>query len=176
MKYQDRIKNASAAAKDLINVSDIRINDALSEIADALIAAKDDVLAANRDDCSKMNPSDPKYDRLRLTPERIDGMAGDMKQVASLPSPLGKMLSRTVRPNGMCIRKISVPVGVIGIVYEARPNVTADVFALCLKSGNTSLLKGGSDADGSNRALVAIIHQTLAKHGINPDVCTLLPP
>jgi glutamate-5-semialdehyde dehydrogenase len=160
----------------LIDISDIRINEALIDIADALIAAKDDVLIANREDLSKMDPSNPKYDRLMLTPERIDGIAGDMKQVASLPSPLGKILSETVRPNGMRIRKISVPVGVIGVVYEARPNVTFDVFSLCIKSGNVCLLKGSSEADRSNHALVAVIHDVLKKHDIDPAVCTLLSP
>jgi glutamate-5-semialdehyde dehydrogenase len=170
------IKRASAVVRELIDISDIRINEALMDIADTLIAAKNDVLEANREDLSRMESSNPKYDRLMLTPERIDGIAGDMKQVASLPSPLGKILSETVRPNGMRIRKISVPVGVIGVVYEARPNVTFDVFSLCIKSGNVCLLKGGSDADSSNRALVAVIQDVLKKRGINPAVCTLLPP
>lgn len=176
MKYGDVIKSAAAAVKDLADVSDSRINEALRDVADALMAAKEKTLQANRNDLSRMEPSNPKYDRLMLTPERIDGMAGDMKQVASLPSPLGTILSDTVRPNGMRIRKISVPFGVIGIVYEARPNVTFDVFSLCIKSGNVCLLKGGSDADESNRALVAVIQEALGKHRINPAVCTLLPP
>ena len=123
-----------------------------------------------------MDPANPKYDRLKLTEERLAGIAGDMKNVASLPSPLGKLLSETARPNGMVIRKITVPFGVIGVIYEARPNVTFDVFSLCLKSGNACVLKGGSDADSTNRALVAIIHNVLAKQGVNPAVCTLLPP
>jgi glutamate-5-semialdehyde dehydrogenase len=176
MKCVDVIKRVSPVVRELIDISDVRINEALTDIADALIAAKNDVLEANRKDLSKMEPSNPKYDRLMLTPERINGIAGDMRQVASLPSPLGKILSETIRPNGMRIRKISVPVGVIGIVYEARPNVTFDVFSLCIKSGNVCLLKGSADADNSNRALVAVIHDRLKKHGINPAVCTLLPP
>jgi glutamate-5-semialdehyde dehydrogenase len=176
MKYEDLLKRAQAGVRELVDISDIRINEALMDIADALVAAKNGVLEANREDLSEMEPSNPKYDRLMLTPERIDGIAGDMRQVASLPSPLGKMLSETVRPNGMRIRKISVSVGVIGVIYEARPNVTFDVFSLCIKSGNVCLLKGGSEADRSNRALVAVIHDVLKKHGINPAVCTLLPP
>ena len=99
-----------------------------------------------------------------------------MKNVASLPSPLGKLLSEITRPNGMVIRKMTVPFGVIGVIYEARPNVTFDVFSLCFKSGNACVLKGGSDADSSNRALVAIIHDVLTRQGVDPAVCTLLPP
>jgi gamma-glutamyl phosphate reductase len=125
---------------------------------------------------SRMDPANPKYDRLKLTEERLAGIAGDMKNVASLPSPLGKLLSETTRPNGMVIRKMTVPFGVIGVIYEARPNVTFDVFSLCFKSGNACVLKGGSDADSSNRALVAIIHDVLTRQGVDPAVCTLLPP
>jgi glutamate-5-semialdehyde dehydrogenase len=176
MKYADKIKEAAAAVKDLADISDAQVKEALTDTAGALLAAKEDVLKANREDLLRMERSDPKYDRLMLTPKRINGIAGDMRQVALLPSPLGRVLSETVRPNGMRIRKISVPFGVVGVVYEARPNVTFDVFSLCIKSGNVCLLKGGSDADNSNRALIAVIRETLEKHHINPAVCTLLPP
>ncbi|MDR2680513.1 MAG: glutamate-5-semialdehyde dehydrogenase, partial [Tannerella sp.] len=176
MKYVDKIKEAAAAVKSLAGISDTQVTETLADIAAALLAAKDAVLEANREDLAKLDPSDPKYDRLKLTSERIDGIAGDMKQVASLPSPVGDILSETTRPNGMRIRKVAVPFGVVGVVYEARPNVTFDVFSLCIKSGNVCLLKGGSDADSSNRTLVAVIHGVLEKHGINPAVCTLLPP
>ncbi|MDR1524289.1 MAG: glutamate-5-semialdehyde dehydrogenase [Tannerella sp.] len=176
MEYVDKIKEAAAAVKDLADISDAQITETLTDIADALSAAKDAVLEANREDLARLDPSDPKYDRLKLTPERIDGIAGDMRQVALLPSPVGDVLSETTRPNGMKIRKVATPFGVIGVVYEARPNVTFDVFSLCIKSGNVCLLKGGSDADSSNRTLVAVIHDVLKKRGINPAVCTLLPP
>ena len=176
MEYMDKIKEAAAAVKVLINISDVQINEVLTDTAAALLAEKEFVMEANKADLLKMDPSDPKYDRLKLTPERIEGIAGDMRQVSLLPSPLNKVLSESVRPNGMRIRKVSVPFGVIGVIYEARPNVTFDVFSLCLKSGNVCLLKGGSDADSSNRALVAIIHKVLERHHINPAVCTLLPP
>ena len=122
-----------------------------------------------------MSPDNPKYDRLKLTPERIDSIASDMENVAGLPSPLGHVLSECVRPNGMTIKKVSVPFGVIGVIYEARPNVTADVFSLCLRSGNVCVLKGGSDADDSSRAIVSVIHEVLQRHGIDTSVCTLLP-
>ena len=173
MDYE--ILKAANAVSSLISVSDKKISEILNDAADALLAAKDSVLKANQEDLSRMDKSNPKYDRLKLTSERIDGIADDMKQVSSLPSPLGRVLSDTTRPNGMIIRKIAVPFGVIGVIYEARPNVTFDVFSLCIKSGNVCLLKGGSDADCSNRVLVGIIRDVLEKHGINPDICTLMP-
>jgi glutamate-5-semialdehyde dehydrogenase len=123
-----------------------------------------------------MDPSNPKYDRLKLTEERINGIVDDMKMVATLPSPVGKTLYETIRPNGMNIRKISVPFGVIGVVYEARPNVTIDVAALCIKSGNVAVLKGGTDATHSNVALAQIFGDALKNNGLPPSVCTLLPP
>ena len=169
------ILKAASAVGSLITLSDEKISKILNDTADALLDSKEIVIKANREDLARMDESNPKYDRLKLTPERIDGIAVDIKQVATLPSPLNRILSESERPNGMSIRKVSVPFGVIGIIYEARPNVTFDVFSLCLKSGNVCLLKGGSDADASNRILVAIIHDVLKKHDINPDICTLLP-
>ena len=122
-----------------------------------------------------MDARNPKYDRLKLTKERIDSIATDMEHVAGLPVPYGKVIQEMLRPNGMKIQKVTVPFGVVGIIYEARPNVTFDVFSLCLRSGNVCVLKGGSDAEMSNRALVGIIHDVLLRNGINPAVCTLLP-
>ncbi|MDR2916970.1 MAG: glutamate-5-semialdehyde dehydrogenase [Tannerella sp.] len=176
MKSNILIKEAASAVSALINISEAKINEILNDTAEALLRAKNAVLVANQEDLSQMEESNPKYDRLKLTSERIDGIANDMRQVTLLPSPLNKILNETVHPNGMRIRKVSVPFGVIGIVYEARPNVTFDVFSLCIKSGNVCLLKGGSDADNSNRALVTIIHDVLKQHGVDPSVCTLLPP
>ena len=170
------IKEAALSVNSLLGIDDELINKVLNDIADALEEAKDVVLEENCKDLLRMDKSNPKYDRLQLTSERIDGIAADMRQVAMLPSPLGRVLSETVRPNGMAISKMSVPFGVIGIIYEARPNVTFDVFSLCLKSGNVCLLKGGSDADCSNRALVSIIHNVLENNGVDTAVCTLLPP
>ena len=174
MENKILIKDAASAVSSLVNISDEKINEVLNDTAEVLLASKVLLLDANRKDLLRMEESDPRYDRLMLTSERIDGMANDMKQVASLSSPLNRILSDVIRPNGMMIRKISVPFGVVGIIYEARPNVTFDVFSLCLKSGNVCLLKGGSDAENSNRALVSIIHEVLKKHGINPAVCSLL--
>jgi len=172
----EAIKKAAEAVNSLINMDDRQISDLLNIIADRLLAEKESVLQANREDLARMDSADPKYDRLILNSERIDGIACDMKQVALLPSPLGKTLSKSMRPNGMTISKVTVPFGVIGVIYEARPNVTFDVFSLCFKSGNVCLLKGGSDAYYSNRILVEIIRNILENHGVNPNICTLLPP
>lgn len=170
------LQQTLAASRQLVMLDDATINRVLLDTADALMSRQAEVLAANAEDLRRMDPANPKYDRLKLTEKRLAGIAGDMKNVASLPSPLGRLLSETVRPNGMVIRKVTVPFGVIGVIYEARPNVTFDVFSLCFKSGNACVLKGGSDADCSNRALVAIIHDVLASQGIDPAICILLPP
>ena len=175
MSTQDILRAAADSALAVQTLSDSQISAVLLEVASALRTATEDILAANAMDLARMSPDNPKYDRLKLTPERIDGIASDMEDVAGLPSPLGKLLSETVRPNGMTIRKVTVPFGVIGVIYEARPNVTADVFSLCFRSGNVAVLKGGSDADDSSRAIVSVIHSVLEKHGIDKAVCTLLP-
>ncbi len=176
MNTSTLLEEAVVASRSLVATDDSRINRILRDTAVALTSQTEEVLAANQNDLARMDPSNPKYDRLKLTADRLEGMAADMRNVASLPSPLGKVISEVTRPNGMTIRKVSVPFGVIGIIYEARPNVTFDVFSLCLKSGNACVLKGGSDADESNKALADIIHRVLKVHGIHPAVCTLLPP
>ena len=168
------LQNASEAKYALNRLTDNEINDILRSVATALEANQDFILAANQQDLQRMEQADPKYDRLKLTAERIKGIAGDMRNVTTLPSPLHKIQKEIVRPNGMSIRKISVPFGVIGVIYEARPNVTCDVFSLCLKSGNVCVLKGGSDAEYSNKALVEIIHKAVEQHGLRKEVCTLL--
>lgn len=176
MKVNEQLQQAGQAARQLIRLDDATVNRVLQDTAQALLDTVEEVLSANAEDLARMDPSSPKYDRLKLTAERLQGIAEDMLNVASLPSPLGKTLNEETRPNGMVIRKVTVPFGVIGIIYEARPNVTFDVFSLCLKSGNACVLKGGSDADSSNRALVNIIHQVLERHHLSPAICTLLPP
>lgn len=170
------LQRAAVASRRLAALDNTTIRAILLDTAEQLLQHRAMVLEENSRDLARMSPDDPKYDRLMLTESRLAGMAADMRSVAELPSPLGKLFSETTRPNGMVIRKVSVPFGVIGIIYEARPNVTFDVFSLCLKSGNVCLLKGGSDADCSNRALVAIIHQVLERYGVDPSVCSLLPP
>lgn len=156
-------------------LTDNERNEVLTAVADAICSQKDRILKANSRDLQRMEPANPLYDRLQLTNVRLDGIAADMRKVTTLPSPLGRILKETTLPNGLHLQRISVPFGVIGIVYEARPNVTFDVFALCFKSGNACVLKGGKDADDSNREEVAIIHEVLRQKGINEDVVTLLP-
>ncbi len=173
---QQLLQQAAQTVIALQRCSESLVQDILNDTASALLEHMADILEANREDLSRMDISNPKYDRLKLTESRIESIAQDMRNVSTLPSPLGKTYSETIRPNGMTIRKISVPFGVIGVIYEVRPNVTCDVFSLCLKSSNVCVLKGGSDADCSNRALVRIIHQVLEKYQLNPALCTLLPP
>ena len=175
MNTKEMLQKAAGAVVALQKLSDADVSKVLLEVASALRSSSDDILAANALDLARMDPSNPKYDRLKLTFERIDGIASDMENVAALPSPLGKVLSEAVRPNGMTITKVSVPFGVIGVIYEARPNVTADVFSLCFRSGNVSVLKGGSDADDSSCAIVRVIHEVLERNGVDSSVCTLLP-
>ena len=163
------------ASRTLAALTDNERNEVLTAVADAICSQKDRILKANSRDLQRMEPANPLYDRLQLTDARLDGIAADMLKVTTLPSPLGRILKETTLPNGLHLQRISVPFGVIGIVYEARPNVTFDVFALCFKSGNACVLKGGKDADDSNREEVAIIHEVLRQKGINEDVVTLLP-
>ena len=169
------LDNARVAANKLNLIDDATIARVLCAVADEADRQGDYILQANRRDLERMSESDPKYDRLMLTRERLAGITADMRRVASLPSPLGRTLASYDRPNGMHIDKVSVPFGVIGIIYEARPNVTFDVFALCMKSGNVCVLKGGSDAHDSNTALINIINRVLISHGIDSNTAVLLP-
>lgn len=168
-------ENTKTASRMLATISDERRNEILSAVADAICSQKERILAANAKDLCRMDKANPLYDRLQLTPGRLDGIASDMRNVASLPSPLHRVLCERILPNGMRLKRVSVPFGVIGMIYEARPNVTFDVFSLCFKSGNACVLKGGKDADCSNREEVALIHETLERYGVSPDVVTLLP-
>ena len=169
------LTQAKEASRVISSLSDHMISKVLLQVADAIDANTRYILNANKEDLFRMDPDNPKYDRLKLTPERIAGITADMRNVARLPSPLGKVLDERVRPNGMQIDKVSVPFGVVGVIYEARPNVTADVFGLCFKSGNVSVLKGGSDADASNLAIADVIRDILTLNGIPREACTLLP-
>ena len=168
-------EQARAAAGKVAQLTDAQRAAALEAVADAIEANGAQLLAANAEDLSRMDPQNPLYDRLKLSPERLAGIAADMRHVAALPSPLGRILDDRTLPNGLRLRKISVPFGVIGVIYEARPNVTFDVFSLCFRSGNVSLLKGGSDAAASNRAAVALIRGVLAGLGLPEDAVCLLP-
>lgn len=166
---------ARRASRELALVEKGTIDRVLECVADEAVGRADEILAANAKDLARMDKANPLYDRLMLTAERIEGIAADIRNVAGLASPVGEVLSETVRPNGMKIRKVRVPFGVIGVIYEARPNVSFDVFSLCFKSSNACLLKGGSDARHSNETIVNIIRDVIRREGLNPDVVTLLP-
>ena len=170
----ESLKRTKAASRLLATIADDKRNEILLAVADAIIANKQNILEANAKDLAKMDPKNPLYDRLQLTDKRLEDIASDMRNVSKLPSPLGRVLKESTLPNGLRLKRVSVPFGVIGMIYEARPNVTFDVFSLCFKSGNACVLKGGKDADNSNRAEVEIIHQVLEANGVNPDVVTLL--
>ena len=175
MTLEDTFKKVKKASKTLALIPDAKRNDILNAVADAIVANKDSILAANKDDLDRAGKDYAFYDRLLLTPDRLDGIAADMRHVATLPSPLGKVLKDKTLENGLHLKRVSVPFGVIGMIFEARPNVTFDVFSLCFKSGNAALLKGGKEADGTNRAEVELIHNVLNANGIDPAVVELLP-
>jgi glutamate-5-semialdehyde dehydrogenase len=168
-------EQAKAASRELLLLSDQRKNDILRAVADAIADNSAMLLEANARDLARMDRSNPLYDRLLLDEKRLAGIASDMRHVAELPTPLGEVLIDKTLDNGLHLRRVSVPFGVIGIIYEARPNVSFDVFSLCFKSGNACVLKGGRDADDSNRAIVGMIQDILAKEGVNPAVVQLLP-
>jgi glutamate-5-semialdehyde dehydrogenase len=168
-------KNVLNASRTLTLLEPDAINKILIMLADAAIDNTELILAENKKDLALINVSDPNYDRLLLTASRINTIASDLRNVAGLQGPLDRVIMRNIRPNGLVISKVSVPFGVIGIIYEARPNVTFDVFSLCLKSGNACILKGGSDAINSNSCIVKIIQSVLEKNGIDQNVLALLP-
>ena len=175
MQLKETFEQVKRASKSLALLSDERRNEVLLAVSDAIINNVERLLCANDEDLAKMDKSNPLYDRLQLTQQRLEAIAQDMRNVATLPSPLGHVTKQKTLPNGLRLCRVSVPFGVIGMIYEARPNVTFDVFSLCFKSGNACVLKGGKDADSSNRAAVALIHEVLARFGISPDVVALLP-
>ena len=170
------LESTKESSRILATISDDSINSVLKSLAQKLVDQSDTILEANKEDLARMDPEDPKYDRLLLDKERIEGIAADLRSVASLQTPIGKILLERTLPNGMELSKITTPIGVIGIIYEARPNVTIDAFSLCFKSRNACALKGGSDASSSNSALVACIKEALQEAGIPEDVVYLLPP
>ena len=175
MNLEQTFQQVKGASRGLVLMSDEQKNRALMAVADAIEAHRDALLAANAEDLARMEPTNPLYDRLQLTSERLAAIADDMRHVAQLPSPLGRETNARVLPNGLRLRRVSVAFGVVGVVYEARPNVTFDVFALCLKSGNACVLKGGRDAQSSNTKAVEIIRNTLREMGIDEHVVALLP-
>ena len=166
---------ARSAARELNVLDDQVINKVLISLSDALLENSNYILSENEKDLARMDKADPKYDRLLLTQKRLEDISKDIINVSNLTSPLGKISNESVRPNGLVIKRITVPLGVIGIIYEARPNVTFDVFSLCFKSGNVAVLKGGSDAEFSNIAITSIIREVLRHHQLNENFVTLLP-
>lgn len=175
MELREQFERVKSASKELALISDERKNEILLSVAQAIIQQKDMLLEENAKDLARMDKSNPLYDRLQLTEARLEGIASDMRHVATLENPLGKVLKHRILENGLILSRITVPFGVIGVIYEARPNVSFDVFSLCFKSGNACVLKGGKDADDSNRAIISLIHKVLEQEGVNPSVVELLP-
>lgn len=174
--YEDYFHRAKAASKRVALLEEKQREEVLKELAETLLAQTPQIIQENEKDLGHMPESDPKYDRLLLTAPRIHGVAQDLLRVAGLPSPLKRTLEERLRPNGLRLQKISVPLGVVGVIYESRPNVTIDVFSLCFKSGNGCLLKGGKEAHHTNVFLVSLVQQVLQKKGLSPDCVILLPP
>jgi glutamate-5-semialdehyde dehydrogenase len=174
MSYTQYFEDAQQAGRSL-SLSPDTINTVLADLATEAISNTEYLLTENQKDLDRMDQNNPNYDRLKLTAERIRGIADDIINVSKLENPLGHTLSEKTMPNGLHISKISVPLGVVGVIYEARPNVTFDVFALCFKTGNICILKGGSDAAYSNQAIISIIHKVLTKRDIDVNAAVLLP-
>ena len=175
MELTDTFKKVKEASKTLATISDEKRNDILLAVADSIESNIPQLIASNALDLARMDKNDPMYDRLQLNAKRLQDIAADMRHVSTLPSPLGRVLKEKTLDNGLHLRRISVPFGVIGMIYEARPNVTFDVFSLCFKSGNACILKGSKDADESNKAAIKIIHEVLRKFNINTAIVELLP-
>ena len=175
MELKETFQKVKTASKTLGLLTDEQRNEVLQAVADAIIAETPALLKTNAEDLAKMDKANPLYDRLQLTEQRLHDIAADMRHVSTLPSPLGRILKEKTLDNGLHLQRIAVPFGVIGMIYEARPNVTYDVFSLCFKSGNACVLKGGKDANSSNTASIELIHKVLIKYSIDPAVATLLP-
>ncbi len=176
MTNLEQFKKAKEAARLMVRLDEETIRSVLLELADNMVAQSALLLSANQKDLKRMPESDPRYDRLLLTRERIEDIAADVRKVAALPSPLHQVMEEWKMPSGLSLKKVRVALGVVGVIYEARPNVTFDVFTLCFKSGNVSVLKGGQDAWHSNLAAVSIIRECLAGHSVSSEVIQLLPP
>lgn len=173
---EQQLQSVKDASRYMVRLTAEKTTMILNALADALEAETAAIVEANAKDLSRMSPEDPLYDRLLLNAERIKGIAGDVRNVATLPAPVGEMIEETKGANGLVFRKVRVPLGVVGVIYEARPNVTVDVASLCIRSCNAVVLKGSSSADDSNRKLVEIIHGVLTAHGIDKEIVQLLPP
>jgi glutamate-5-semialdehyde dehydrogenase len=175
MNILNQLHKAKEASRRMYALSEEQINTALCKLAEKLRKHAGPILSANRTDLSKMDQNDPNHDRLLLNKERIEGIAMDLESTARLSTPLGKVLENKSLQNGLHLQKLSVALGTIGVIYEARPNVTIDVFALCFKSGNACILKGSSSADTTNKCLVKIIQETLEELNMDKEIVQLLP-
>lgn len=175
MNYKEIFVASKEASRKLAVLTDARRSEMLRKLSSLLLERTSQLLEANAADLAKMDPSSPLCDRLRLTSERIADIASGLLDVASLPTPVGETVESRTLYNGIELRKVRVPFGVIGVIYEARPNVTFDVFALCLKSGNAAVLKGGREAEQSNIAAATLIHEALCECGLPEQACVLLP-
>ncbi len=172
---QSQLLNARKAKEAIRVLSRADKQNILNKIAQELLNRKDTIIRENQKDLERMDPADPKFDRLKLTDERIDGLAQSVIDVSNLEDPTGQILSSKVLDNGLKIEKKTVALGVVGVIYESRPNVTIDVAALCLQSGNVCLLRGGSDAWYTNSYLVDMIRQVFVSFSIDPNIVQLLP-
>lgn len=173
--FNDIFRRVKEASRTLATLDDATRQAAITRLADLVEENSATLLEANAADLERMERSNPLYDRLQLTPARLAAIAADLRHVAALPSPIGEVTERRTLPNGIELRRVRVPFGVVGVVYEARPNVTYDVFSLCIRTGNACILKGGADAGQSNNAAAALIRRALADCGMNPDCAVLLP-
>lgn len=176
MELTKQLEEVRAASAKLVDLSNEEINKVLLALAERTEQLADNIIAMNAKDLEAMDKNDPRYDRLLLNQTRIKSIADDMRHVASLENPVGKVQSESLRPNCLLIKKVTVPMGVIGIIYESRPNVTFDVFSLCFKTGNACVLRGGKESHNSNACIVQIIKDVLKEHGIDQNIITLLPP
>ena len=175
-KLQQGLEYARKAARELARSDDETVRSVLYDLARKTLASSDEILRANRSDLSRMPEDDPKYDRLLLDPGRLEAICSDLRSVADLPSPVGEVLEEKELENGLRLSKVRVPIGVIAVIFESRPNVTFDVFALCLKTRNACVLKGSSDAHDTNRVVVRLMHEALLENGLIPDCVLLAPP
>ena len=175
MTFNDTFAGVRAASRQLLEISADGRPRAITALASLVEENIDSILEANARDLSRMDPSNPLYDRLQLTPDRLRAIAADLRHVAALPTPVGEEVEHRTLPNGIDLRRVRVPFGVVGVIYEARPNVTYDVFSLCLRSGNACILKGGRDAEESNLAAIGLIRRALERAGLPADACVLLP-
>jgi glutamate-5-semialdehyde dehydrogenase len=170
------LQSAQQAAAAVRRLTPAQKTDLLNRLADVLATHTAGIVAENQKDLDRMPQSDPKYDRLKLTENRVVDLSKSLREVAVLPDPAGEVILERTIEQGLQLKKIAVPLGVVGVIYEARPNVTVDVASLCLRSGNACVLKGGKEADFSNRYLVSLIQSALAEFGVPKAAVTLLPP